>query len=197
MVFGKSKLELRVGIFVLAGLAIMMLFILRIGNMKLMPSSSSLNFVFHFANGVKVGAPVRFAGVDIGEVKELNLFFDSKEQKTRIQIVGQVKKEIKIPTDSTAWVNTLGLLGEKYIEIMPGKDYARCLSTGGTIIGNDPLAMHEVTQTLIDIANKMNSKEGTIGKLFSDDAVYNNLEAFTSDIKKHPWKLLRKTAENK
>lgn len=197
MIFGRSKLELKVGIFVFAGLAIMTLFILRIGNMKLLPDSSRVNFLFHFANGVKVGAPVRFAGVDVGEVKELNLFFDAKEQKSRIQIVGQVKKEVKIPADSTIWVNTLGLLGEKYIEIMPGKDYAHCLSSGGTITGNDPLAMHEVTETLIGIANKINSKDGTIGKLLSDDAVYNNLEAFTADIKKHPWKLLIKTRENK
>lgn len=197
MIFGKSKLELKVGIFVFAGLAIMMIFILRIGNMKLLPDSSRVNFLFHFANGVKVGAPVRFAGVDVGEVKELNLYFDAKEQRSRIQIVGQVKREVKIPADSTVWVNTLGLLGEKYIEIMPGKDYAHCLNSGGTVTGNDPLAMHEVTETLIGIANKINSKDGTIGKLLSDDAVYNNLEAFTADIKKHPWKLLIKTRENK
>jgi len=204
MVFGKSRLELRVGIFVFVGLAIMALFILRIGKMKIMPASWRINFVFNFVNGVKIGAPVRFAGVDVGEVKELELFFDPQEQKSKIKIAGAVKNGVKIPSDSTVWVNTLGLLGEKYIEIMPGKDYAKCLNSGEVLIGNDPVAMHEVTNTLLDIADslkqgvtKINNREGTIGKLIYDDTIYRNLEALTADIKKHPWKLFIKTRENK
>jgi phospholipid/cholesterol/gamma-HCH transport system substrate-binding protein len=115
-----------------------------------------------------------------------------------------VNKNVQIPKDSTVWVNTLGLLGEKYVEIMPGKDYASCLQPEETLLGKDPIPMHEVTALAKDIvANldesivRINKKEGTVGKLLYDDTVYNELEALVTDLRKHPWKLFWKTKENK
>jgi hypothetical protein len=99
-------------------------------------------------------------------------------------------------------VNTLGLLGEKYIEIMPGKDYGNFMLADSTTVGSDPLAMHEVVVLAKNIAEhldesivRINKEEGTIGKLLYDDTVYRELEAFVKDIRKHPWKLLIKTKE--
>jgi hypothetical protein len=42
------------------------------------------------------------------------------------------------------------------------------------------------------IVDKLKRGEGTVGKLLMDDSIYQNLEAFTADIRKHPWKLLNK-----
>jgi phospholipid/cholesterol/gamma-HCH transport system substrate-binding protein len=202
MLFGKSKLELKVGIFVFVGVIILGIFVLSIGNFKTLTSGQRLNFIFTFVNGVKVGAPVRYAGVDVGEVKALNFLFSPDEQKTDVQAVCWVRKDVKIPRDSTVWVNTLGLLGEKYIEIMPGKDYGNFMLADSTTVGSDPLAMHEVVVLAKNIAEhldesivRINKEEGTIGKLLYDDTVYRELEAFVKDIRKHPWKLLIKTKE--
>jgi len=202
MIFGKSRLELKVGIFVFIGLAILVTFVLLIGNFKTWTSGYRINFIFNFVNGVKVGAPVRFAGVDAGEVKAIKFIFAPEEQKTKVQIIGWLKKEVRLPADSTVWVNTLGLLGEKYIEIMPGKDYTNYLSEGESLVGNDPIAMHEVAQLAKSIAGdldesivRIKNKEGTIGKLLYDDKIYQELEALIIDVRKHPWKLFWKTKE--
>jgi phospholipid/cholesterol/gamma-HCH transport system substrate-binding protein len=199
MIFGKTKTEFKVGIFVFIGIAILAFFILSIGGFKTWTSRYKANFIFNFVNGVKFGAPVRFAGVDVGEVKEINLVFNPDEQKTKIGIVCWIKNNVKIPLDSAVWVNTLGLLGEKYIEIIPGKDYGHCLVPGQDLVGVDPLAMHEVVRLADDIAKNLNesiikikNKEGTIGKLLYDDKIYNELDAFVLDIKNHPWKLFFK-----
>src|SRR4030042_882309 len=142
MLFGKSKLEMKVGIFVFFGLVILVIFVLSIGGFKSWTSGRMVKFNFGFINGVKIGAPVRFAGMDVGQVKKIN-FILLPEGKTKIQIVGWVEDRIKIPVDSTVWVNTLGLLGEKYIEIMPGKDAVNFLSAGQSLEGEDPIPMHE------------------------------------------------------
>ena len=63
MIFGKTKLELKVGFFVFIGLLILIIFILSIGGFKTWSSGYHINLSFNFVNGVKVGAPVRFAGV--------------------------------------------------------------------------------------------------------------------------------------
>lgn len=200
MIFGKTKLELKVGIFVFIGLAILMVFILSIGGFKTWASGYRVKFTFTFINGVKLGAPVRFAGVDVGEVKKINFISDAG--KNKVEITAWVKQGVKIPVDSIIWVNTLGLLGEKYVEIIPGTDYSRCLAANQSLAGVEPLPMQEVMQTAKNIVDnldqaviKINKQEGTIGKLIYDDTVYNELEAFVKDIRAHPWKLLIKTKE--
>lgn len=199
MIFGKTKLELKVGVFVFVGLLILTVFVLLIGNFKTWTSGYRVNIMFNFVNGVKLGAPVRFAGVDVGEVKDIRCLFSPEEAKTKVYINCWVRNDIKIPLNSTIWVNTLGLLGEKYIEIMPGNDYSQVIVHNGTITGSDPLAMNEITEVAKRIADnvdlaitKILNKEGTVGKLLYDDTIYKELEAFIQDIRKHPWKLLFK-----
>ena len=202
MIFGQSKLELKVGIFVFVGLLILTIFVLSIGDFQTMASTYEVNFIFNFANGVKIGAPVRFSGVDVGEVRELNFITTPDESKPKVQIVCSINKDVKVPIDSSIWVNNLGLLGEKYIEIMPGKDYSNFLAPKQTLVGVDPIPMQEVSVLAKGIAQNLNegllkiiNKEGTVGKLLYDDTIYKELEALVVDIRKHPWKLFWKTRE--
>jgi len=202
MIFGKSKLELKVGIFVFIGLVILLIFVLSIGNFKIILRSHRVDFLFNFTNGVKVGAPVRFAGVDIGEVKGLYFVSPSADAPPKVRIIGWVRRDINIPVDSTIWINTLGLLGEKYIEIMPGKDYAHIVKTDQVMVGIDPIPMQEFTTLVKNIGTsleesivRIKNKEGTIGKLLYDDRIYSELEALIIDIRQHPWKLFWKTKD--
>jgi phospholipid/cholesterol/gamma-HCH transport system substrate-binding protein len=223
MIFGKSKLELQVGLFVFAGLVVLIIFVLYIGDFKNTLSTYRMNFTFNFINGVKVGSPIRFAGVDVGEVKNINFVFPVKGERPKVQMVSMITRSIKIPLDSTVWVNTLGILGEKYIEIMPGKDFVNVAKDGATMVGNDPFAMQEfgemaknvvtkldatltgingvadsvktLTLNLDDGVTRIKNGEGTVGKLMYRDDLYNELEAFVVDIKSHPWKLFWKGKE--
>jgi phospholipid/cholesterol/gamma-HCH transport system substrate-binding protein len=221
MIFGKTRLELKVGIFVFVSLIILAVFVLMIGDIKRMVSNYRVDFVFSFINGVRTGAPVRYAGVDIGEVKEIK--FERLDGRDKVCLVALIKKEIKIPVDSQIWVNTLGLLGEKYIEVMPGSDYEHFVQPGDQLTGNDPLAMQEVGELAKSIAQKVDdtiqevrkvavsmnaltanlddgitrikNKEGTLGKLIYDDEIYNELNALVGDVKRNPWKLFWKSKE--
>jgi phospholipid/cholesterol/gamma-HCH transport system substrate-binding protein len=202
MIFGKTKLELKVGIFVFIGLIILVVFVLLIGNFQTWTSGYHLNFIFNFVNGVKLGAPVRFAGVDVGEVQQIRFILTPPDRKPKVQILCWLNNDVKVPVDSTIWVNTLGLLGEKYIEIMPGQSYKDLLSENQSLKGEDPIPMHEVAVLARSIAAdidenlvRIKNKEGTVGKLLYDDTVYKELEAFMIDIRKHPWKLFIKGKE--
>ncbi|MBU1124579.1 MAG: MCE family protein, partial [Candidatus Omnitrophica bacterium] len=156
MIFGKTKLELKVGFFVLIGIIILAFFVLSIGNMRTWAQGYRLNFIFNFVNGVKIGAPVRFAGVDVGEVKKIYFYYSEDEQKDKIKINCWLKKYVRIPVDSTIWVNTLGLLGEKYVEIMPGTEHGTYLAEDQDFVGVDPIPMHEVFRLGKNIADVMN-----------------------------------------
>ncbi|MDD5129205.1 MAG: MlaD family protein [Candidatus Omnitrophica bacterium] len=204
MIFGKTKLEMKVGIFVFIGMVILVIFILSIGGFKTWSSGYHINLNFNFVNGIKVGAPVRFAGVDVGEVKRIKLEFVPQESRSNVKLDVWIRNIIKIPSDSSVWVNTLGLLGEKYIEIMPGIDYSHSLKHGDCLVGVDPLPIHQIFNNAESILRNLNdgiikirNKEGTLGKLIYDDAIYNELQALVTDVRKNPWKLLIRTKEKK
>ncbi len=204
MIFGKTKLELKLGIFVFIGLVIFVVAILSLGGIRTWASGYKVNFMFNFINGVKKGAPVRFAGVDVGQVQSIKFLYDDKNLRTKIRITCWVDKKVKVPMDSMVWVNTLGLLGEKYVEIMPGVDYDRCLLADGELDGEDPVAMNDVFKTTKNIVdnldtgvNRILNKEGTVGKILYEDKLYNDLDALVTDLRKNPWKLFWKTKEKK
>lgn len=204
MIFGKTRLELKVGIFVFIGLVILAAFVFSIGGIKTWTQGYEVNFIFNFVNGVKIGAPVRLSGVDVGQVKRMDFMSPKEPGQTKVSIRCWIKKEVRIPLDSNVWVNTLGLLGEKYIEIMPGKETRNFLVENQDLAGEDPLPMQVVTNLakkiaddLEDVIEAIKNKQGTIGRLLYEDAIYRDLEAFTADIRKHPWKLLFRTKEKK
>ena len=200
MIFGKTKMELKVGVFVFFGLVLISIFILSIGGFKTWASGYNIKFGFSFINGVKIGAPVRFAGVNVGHVKKIELTVPPMGGQTRVHVTCWVKREVKVPLNSIIWVNTLGLLGEKYIEIMPGGDYNHVLAEGQELAGVDPIPLNKITDLANNIANNINdilekvkNQEGSLGKLIYDDTIYEELEALTIDIRQHPWKLFIKT----
>ena len=172
----KKWTEFRVGIFVILGIAILVLFIFKIGDFKVGPGGYSVKIIFGFVNGVKTSAPVRVAGVDVGEIASLRIFFDPQEDKNKVEILVRLKKEARIPIDSAVWINTLGLLGEKYVEIMPGEDYTNFLKEGDTIIGEDPISMQAVGALAKGIAEKMDATLADIKEITGD-------EEFKSSIK--------------
>jgi phospholipid/cholesterol/gamma-HCH transport system substrate-binding protein len=113
----KSSLELGVGIFVLIGLLCVGYLTIRLGKMELLGDETYLlKARFLSVAGLKNGAPVVIAGVQIGQVESISL--DPKDQ---MAIVGmKIKKGVVVTDDVIASVKTSGLIGDKYIQLSPG-----------------------------------------------------------------------------
>src|SRR6185436_6196502 len=101
-----------------------------------------VDYSVHFArtNGLQRGAPVSLSGLPIGSVDALH--FASDPGAKHIEVTVEVDSEVasRIRTDTRATIRTLGLLGDKYIEIVPGDDPdADAIPTGGLIPSVDPM----------------------------------------------------------
>lgn len=186
----EKNLEFKVGSFVLLALIGLSFFIFSITDSPIFEEGKTLKAVFNFANGLKKSAPVRIAGVDQGIVKELRLFFDTQENKTKAAIELWVKKDVHIPKDSTVMINQLGLMGEKYIEITPGVDTREFLQEGQVMVGVDPIAQEAIAQKVMEVASgldKMISDEKTKSSISSTlenlSLVTGNLRDITSSVK--------------
>ncbi len=201
MADGENKVfELKVGIFIAVGILIFFLVVFSIGDVYFVKRGFHISVIFNFVNGVGQSAPVRLAGVNVGQIDKIDLFFDKNEKKTKVKLLAWINDDrVKIQKDCKATINTLGLLGEKYLEISPGEDTENFLKNGDRITGKDPISTEYLTQRICEVADSANvvmtrlkEGKGTIGKLLSDETIYNDMEAFVKDIKAHPWKLLKK-----
>lgn len=120
--------EARVGIFVLLGLLILTFATFRVSKWGGVGAAGyTITVDFETAAGLEPKADVKMAGVPIGKVEEIQLV------GTRARLVLRINPGVRIPKDSVASIASQGMLGEKYVEIFPGKDVDRMLAAGGRI----------------------------------------------------------------
>ncbi|MDP3790857.1 MAG: MlaD family protein [Candidatus Omnitrophota bacterium] len=195
---GTKIFELKVGIFIMIGIAILFIIVFSIGDINLVKRGYHIKIDFNFVDGIGPSAPVRLAGVGVGQIDGLKIYYNETEKKTKAQLNAWIKESVKIDEEAVATINTLGFMGEKYLEISPGIG-ERFLKDGDMLIGKDPASVNKIfeklgslTDSVNTVVTRLKNGEGTVGKLLTDDSVYKNLEAFTEDIKNNPWKLLNK-----
>jgi phospholipid/cholesterol/gamma-HCH transport system substrate-binding protein len=177
----ESNLEIKVGIFMLVALAALSMFIFSVSDSPVLEKGETFKVVFGFANGLKKNAPVRIAGVDEGLVRDLKLFFDRKDSKTKVEVELWIKEDIKIPGDSVVAVNQLGMMGEKYIEIFPGEDTENFFQEDQTVLGKDPIAQEAISQRVMDVSNKLENAIGGIDRLISNEK---NVDSIQTTLEK-------------
>ena len=151
----ESHLELKVGSFVLLALFGLCYFIFSVSDLSLFQKGHAMQVIFGFANGLKEAAPVRLAGVEAGLVKKMDIFVDNADgKKTKVRVNIWIKEGVEIPSDSKFGINQLGLLGEKYIEIIPGVS-GEFLKPGAAVNGFDPVPMEKITERVSALTDKL------------------------------------------
>lgn len=111
----RTKLNVAVGIFMLVGMAALAYLSIQLGRVSLFGGQGYVVTAdFPSTGGLKSGAAVEIAGVQVGEVAGIGLHDD------QARVVLRVRPGIKIPDDSIVSIKTKGLIGEKYVRISPG-----------------------------------------------------------------------------
>ena len=110
--------DLIVGLFVLAGLAALAYLSLQVGGMELGGGRQlALRATFDDIGGLSVRAPVRIAGVRVGQVAEI-----TRDEDLRAEVFLEVNADLAISSDSSAAIRTSGLLGDQFIAVELGAE---------------------------------------------------------------------------
>lgn len=125
----KYSLEFSVGVFVLIGMACLGYLTVKLGKMELFGNEGyALSARFASVAGLKTGAGVEIAGVQVGKVTAITL---DRDYSARVSM--QIGEGVALSDDSIASVKTSGLIGDKYISIsLGGSD--EYLTNGGEIV---------------------------------------------------------------
>lgn len=174
--------ELKIGVMAVAALVLTSLLVIAVGGASGF-SWERYALKTNFANvqGLKAGAIVRVAGVEVGKVTDVAL------AGTGVDVVLSLKKEnrARVTTDSLASIGSMSLLGEPLIDVSPS-------TTGTPLKDGDTIKSKKPASQLSDVAETANEGiveatallkdirggKGSIGKLFSDDALYQEINAF-------------------
>ena len=125
----KISVETMVGVFVLIGLICVSYLTIKLGKMEWFGDESYLLHArFDSVSGLKTGAQVDLAGVEVGQVADIRL--DTERQMAIVDM--KIKKGVTLTDDVIASVKTAGLIGDKFIRLTPGGS-ERILNSGDMI----------------------------------------------------------------
>lgn len=133
-----------------AGVILMALLVLVLGlsyhhkSKSVTSSGLVLYATYNKADGVNVGSSVRLAGAQVGRVTAASL-----DGFYRVQLTLTLDKGIELPSDTAAIIETDGLIGNKYIELLPGGDEELMKSGDSFIYTQDVLMLNELMERFI------------------------------------------------
>ena len=128
----KNNIEIIVGLFIFVGILCMAYTSIKLGKVEFFNNDYyPVKASFTSVSGLKENTDVEISGVKIGTVKDVEL----KDYQAIVTML--IKKDIKIQDDAIASIKTNGLLGEKYIEILPGGS-SNMIGPNGIILDTEP-----------------------------------------------------------
>jgi phospholipid/cholesterol/gamma-HCH transport system substrate-binding protein len=189
--------ELRVGVFVLIGLFIMAVAIFYVTGGGTFGPKYRLTTYLPEVEGLQVGADVSLSGVKVGNVESISLNKNPAERIYNIAVTMRIDKRFQenIRTDSYASLVTQGLLGDRYVSISRGLT-GTPLQNGSTVPSHEERAIQQIVargveleenlgalaNDVSDIVADVKRGRGTLGKLLTDNQLYDHLNASAAKI---------------
>jgi phospholipid/cholesterol/gamma-HCH transport system substrate-binding protein len=187
-----SWTDLRVGIFVLAGLILIAVAIFYVTGGKSFATKYSLVAYLPEVANLQSGAPVDLDGLNVGNVESLSLTPHPADREHSVTAVLRIEKKYQdqIRSDSAASLETQGLLGDRYVSISRGLT-GTVIPNNGVVPTKESNSMNEVIaesgdliQTMNEVASDLretidgiNRGNGSLGKFVKDPDLYNHLDA--------------------
>ncbi|MDF2449051.1 MAG: hypothetical protein K0R26_1555 [Bacteroidota bacterium] len=190
-----NRNKIRLGVFVTLGVGLFILGIYLIGDrQKMFSKTFTLSGIFKDVSGLQVGNNVRFSGITVGVVENIEIVSDTAV-RVDFSIDEHTKKFIKKNAKLT--IGSDGLMGNKVAIIIPGTIGHREVQDKDFLVTTVPVSMDEIlanlkttstnaatiTDDLAAMLHSMRSGKGAVGKLFMDTVFADNLDKTLVNIK--------------
>ena len=161
--------EAKVGIFVLASLAVLAYTLIYLVNAEFRGGGAPYRTYLRYAGGLEAGNDVLFAGITAGKVTAVRPW---AVDPTRIEILLQLKKEIPVNEKSVAKLGSISLMSDPALMISPGSNAARRLASGAVIPSEEALSIDDLEAEIATLAKNANSlvaqAQGEFGDISGD-----------------------------
>ncbi len=163
--------EVKVGAFALGGAAVLAGIITFMGAFSFGEKGYELRIDYPQVSGLMPGHIVRYAGVQVGTVKKLNVSPD------KVEVVAEIDENIKIPQGAVFSIAADGIMGEKYVNVMPPKKQSQGFITKDSVIQGVPGGgMDEFFANSGDLVNRMENIAAAFENIFGDKEVQESMK---------------------
>lgn len=171
------KRDLKIGIFLVGALSILAVFIFIVGDLGELfkPKGYPLYLYFDSAAGLERHTLVRLAGVRIGYVKKIGL------KGTRAEVTLSIDPAVQLHEGSRGTLAALGLLGEKYIEILPG-DSSVLLDPGDSLPVVSPISLDRIGGELLEVGDELKESGRLLREMLGSDATRGNWKSLLANF---------------
>lgn len=177
-----SSSEIKLGLFVLVVIALLLALTFKVGG-YFKGGTDQWQIRFGNLNGLEDNAPVYYAGHEVGKVEHIEL---RRGDSRPVLVTVKIKPDAYLRKDSIAYIDTLGMMGEKIIELSTGSKDSPALPVGTILEGVDPIPMHVLIRKMNLLADQMSAMADKLNPLIDSldplIASLNPLVATTSDI---------------
>jgi phospholipid/cholesterol/gamma-HCH transport system substrate-binding protein len=152
----KMAQEIRVGLFIFIGLVLAFIVVFSIGSKnQLFREQYTLFTNFSDVGGLMAGAPIRLAGVDVGTVSRIWFLTDRNKRLVGVELKINTDVKERIHEDSIATIQTMGLLGDKYISITMGSPDQPVLQNGDYLTSTESVELYAYLARADKIVNNI------------------------------------------
>ena len=148
------SVEAKVGAFAMGGIILLSAAIFMLGNFHF-GSDDDIIFYAGFKQvlGIDEKSEVRFSGVPVGRVTAVT------NDSGMVTVTMRVPEDTKIPKDSKVTMAGIGVMGEKFINILPGTDNGEYVETGDYLVGVDEVGMDSMFENMNEVMEKMTNMD--------------------------------------
>lgn len=168
--------EAKVGAVALTAFFLLAGMILLVGGMNYGERGYPVRVSFAQVAGLKSGNAVRYAGVDVGRVQSMLITPDG------VEVQALITSGAKIPQGAKFHIGSDGLLGEKFIEILPPAKYERDLAPNALVRGEDPAGLDQLIATADKVLKKADLLVQSINEVLGDEKVKASLREAAINI---------------
>ena len=161
----KSRLELKVGGFVLLGLALMAVLVMLFSkDTTFFESTFELRLKAGNVGGIKAGSNILLSGVPVGRVSGVELDPDGKT----VTILLKVFSKFKLYDDARFEIEQFGFLGDQYVAVYPGESKGRQLKDKDQVLCRNPFNMQETVAQAVETISRMGQATTNVNAVVSD-----------------------------
>jgi len=180
--------EVKVGIFLAAGLAIFAVFAIVLTGIAVSGGEDLYRVKFRNIAGLENGSVVALGGLKVGRVDSVGV---AKDNPSMMEAVIHVKKGTPLRADSRAEITSVGLTGSMYLSLTLGSPDAPMLKPGAALRGVEAASFQEVINEARQAAEKVNSILGGLGE--TAQAIAKDAQGLMSDVRGQASKLISTT----
>jgi hypothetical protein len=189
------KFKIRLGLFIVIGVALFLITLFIIGKQKnLFDPVFTLTTNFYNVSGLEVGSNIRFSGITVGTVDNINIINDST-----VKVDLLIKKSVQqfIKEDCEAAIGSAGIIGDRILILTQGSTDAPIARNGQHITSKEPVETDAIMASLQITANNaeiisdqlaqiminINEGKGTLGRLIQDSTIAGNIDQTIVNLK--------------